>query len=122
MDTFSCSIGMCTYWEFRCFKQKSIDSMESQLFDCYYGKFDLYSRQITSISTGTFTGLTQLTTLLLYSNQLTSLDPSIFNGLTKLRRLDLDQNQLTSLDASIFKGLSQLESLSLNNNNFTSLE
>ena len=43
-------------------------------------EFNLYSRQIASISTGTFTGLSQLQLLYLNYNQLKSLDPSIFNG------------------------------------------
>jgi Leucine-rich repeat (LRR) protein len=45
----------------------------------------LGNRQITSISTGTFTSLSQLQGLYLASNQLSSLDPSIFNGLSQLK-------------------------------------
>ena len=70
--------------------------------------FDLNSRQITSISTGTFTGLSQIQYLYLSSNQLTSLDASIFNGLFRIQVLTLNNNQFASLDKSIFKGLSQL--------------
>jgi Leucine-rich repeat (LRR) protein len=46
-------------------------------------EFNLNYRQITSISSGTFTGLSQLQRLYLYNNQLTSLDASIFNGLSQ---------------------------------------
>jgi Leucine-rich repeat (LRR) protein len=85
-------------------------------------RFDLAFRQITSISPGTFTGLSQLQELDLTFNQLTSLDASIFEGLSQLRILWLYQNQLTSLDPYIFNGLSQLEELRLNNNQLTSTE
>ena len=84
--------------------------------------FYLAGRQITSISTGTFTGLTQLQRLNLFNNLLTSLDASIFNGLSQLRVLELTGNQLTSLDASIFAGLTQLQQLWLQNNNLISLD
>ena len=84
--------------------------------------FYLAGRQITSISTGTFTGLTQLQRLNLFNNLLTSLDASIFNGLSQLRVLELTANQLTSLDAFIFNGLTQLQQLWLQNNNIISLD
>ena len=51
--------------------------------------FYLAGGQITSISTGTFTGLSELQELDLYYNQLTSLDASIFNGLSQLQYLYL---------------------------------
>jgi Leucine-rich repeat (LRR) protein len=58
--------------------------------------FDLASRQINSISNGTFNGLNQLQELNLDNNQLNYLDPSIFNGLSQLERLYLYGNQLNS--------------------------
>ena len=77
---------------------------------------------ITSISTGTFTGLSQLKYLSLFNSELTSLDTYIFNGLNGLQKLDLSSNHLTSLDAFIFNGLSQLQRLYLYSNNLTSLD
>ena len=84
--------------------------------------FNLVSRQITTISTDTFTGLTQLQWLFLSDNELASLDASLFSGLSQLHRLFLENNQLTSLDASIFNGLSQVYMLSLKRNQLTYLD
>ena len=84
--------------------------------------FDFYNRQITSISTGTFTGLSQLQELNLQSNQLTSLDASIFNGLSQLQRLYLHYNNLISLDRNIFIGLLNLETVYLGSNPISLLQ
>jgi Leucine-rich repeat (LRR) protein len=82
---------------------------------------NLYSRQITSISTGTFTGLSQLQKLDLSGNQFESLDAYSFDVLSQLQELDLSGNSLTSLNPSIFNGLSQLLELNLGFNQITSL-
>jgi hypothetical protein len=71
-------------------------------------KFNLSSRQITSILAGTFTGCSQLRDLSLGGNQLTSLDASLFTGLSQLQTLGLNSNQLTSLDPSIFTGIESI--------------
>lgn len=107
----------------------------------------LGSRNITSISNDTFSGLAQLQILFLTSNSLTKLDdptlfsdlkelwylsvsynkiayihPAMFSGLTKLSTLYFEANQLTSLDSSIFSQLSQLFLLRLDANQLKSLD
>ncbi len=84
--------------------------------------FYLNHRQITSISAGTFTGLTNLRQLVLDFNQLTTLPSSIFYGLRDLEVLWLQNNQLTTLHPSIFSGLYRLKELDLSWNQITTFD
>ncbi len=52
--------------------------------------------------------------LYLNSQQITSISSDTFTELSQFQGLYLDSNQFTSLDASIFNGLNQLEALLLN--------
>ena len=68
-------------------------------------QFNLNSRQITSISTGTFTGLSQLQVLWLNNNNLISLDRNIFIGLLNLEIVNLRSNPISILQLSYVKQL-----------------
>ena len=82
---------------------------------------DLTSRNIISLRTGDFAGLTNLASLILNYNSLVSLPVGLFAGLTSLQHLRLDENALTSLPVGLFAGLTALEILDLSSNPLTSL-
>ena len=82
---------------------------------------DLTSRNIISLRTGDFAGLTKLYALKLEDNALTSLPTGIFDKLTALEWLDLSNNALTSLSSGLFDRLTVLNFLNLGNNALTSL-
>ena len=81
----------------------------------------LNNKNITSLKSGDFDGLSGLTRLVLESNQLTTLPSGIFDGLTALTWLDLGPNRFTTLPSDIFDGLTALSNLDLSNNRFTTL-
>ncbi|MDE0017114.1 MAG: cadherin domain-containing protein [Candidatus Poribacteria bacterium] len=81
----------------------------------------LYFLNITSLKSGDFDGLTNLTTLSLSQNKLASLPSDVFDGLTNLTTLNLSQNKLASLSSDVFDGLTNLTTLYLSYNPFTSL-
>ena len=83
---------------------------------------DLYRRGISTLKTGDFAGLTNLTRLVLVRNNLTSLQPGIFAGLTNLNHLALNDIGLSSIDNSLFTDLTSLTRLALAFNNLTSLK
>jgi hypothetical protein len=85
-------------------------------------ELDLYGSWISSIEAGAFSGLPNLTTLLLSDNSLSSIEAGTLNGLTKLRELPLHSNQLSSIKAGTFNGLINLTELSLNDNQLSSIE
>ena len=103
---------------------KQITSLKS---DDFYGltaltALWLNNNQLESLPEGIFSGLTALTQLTLYNNQLESLPAGIFSDLTALRSsLQLQNNQLESLPAGIFSGLTALTGISLHNNQLESL-
>ena len=82
---------------------------------------NLSSKEITSLSSGDFDGLSDLLILYLNKNDLSSLPEDIFAGLSNLRRLYLGKNDLSSLPEDIFAGLSNLQRLYLNDNDLSSL-
>ena len=81
----------------------------------------LVDRNITSLKSGDFDGLTGLEELLLYGNQLTSLPEDIFSGLPSLRTLRFGLNQIISLPDGLFDGLTTLTDLRMIGNQLTSL-
>ncbi|MYE87953.1 leucine-rich repeat protein, partial [Candidatus Poribacteria bacterium] len=81
----------------------------------------LNDRNITSLKSGDFDGLTGLEELLLYGNQLTSLPADIFSGLSSLRTLRFGLNQITSLPDGLFDGVTALTDLRMIGNRLTSL-
>ncbi len=82
---------------------------------------NLSSKNITSLKSGDFDGLSSLQALALYRNSLSSLPSDIFDGLSSLNRLDLGSNELSSLPSDIFDDLSSLTWLSLPFNELSSL-
>ena len=82
---------------------------------------DLNSRNIISLRTGDFAGLTNLDTLILKYNSLVSLPVGLFAGLTSMAYLRLSSNSLVSLPVGLFAGLTALEILDLSSNPLTSL-
>jgi len=54
-------------------------------------EINLSYKNIVSIDSITFNGLTSLKSLILYGNRLTSLSSAVFSGLSSLSRLDLDK-------------------------------
>ncbi len=76
----------------------------------------LNNRNITTLKSGDFDGLTDLEELRLNNNQLTSLPSDIFSGLTSLSNLNLFNNQLSSLPDGIFEGLTSLTKIRLARN------
>ena len=76
----------------------------------------LNGRNITSLKSGDFEGLTALEELRLYGNQISSLPGDIFDGLSALRTLTLYNNRLSSLPDGLFEGLTSLTMLRLNGN------
>ena len=70
-------------------------------------------RNITTLKSGDFAGLTGLADLLLRGNQISSLPGDIFDGLPALTALFLRNNRLSSLPAGLFEGLTGLTTLRL---------
>ena len=69
---------------------------------------ELYSKSISALKVGDFSGLTALIHLNLNDNQLSSLPAGIFAGLNELRLLAIGFNQLSSLPDGIFDDLTKL--------------
>ena len=82
---------------------------------------ELISKNIASLKSGDFAGLTSLITLGLVRNSLTMLPADVFSGLTALGSLSLNDNDLESLPADVFSGLTSLTNLALSNNNLNAL-
>ena len=82
---------------------------------------ELISKNIDSLKSGDFAGLTSLIILGLVRNSLTMLPADVFSGLTALGSLSLDDNDLESLPADLFSGLTSLTNLALSNNNLNAL-
>jgi Leucine-rich repeat (LRR) protein len=74
---------------------------------------DLHGNQLSSIESGDFSGLTNLTWLWLCDNKLTSIASGDFSGLTILEQLDLSKNRVESVESDAFSGLSKLTGLDL---------
>ncbi len=79
------------------------------------------NKELTSLPANLFQGLSNLQFLWLTSIGLTSLPANLFQGLSNLQFLWLTSIGLTSLPANLFQGLSNLRSLSLNSISLTSL-
>ncbi len=76
---------------------------------------------LTSLKSGDFSGLTNLTTLRMFVSKLTSLPTGIFDNLTNLTTLNMSYNDLTSLPSGVFDNLTNLTSLDLTGTDLTSL-
>ena len=84
-------------------------------------QLDIFGGSITALPADVFSGLTKLEGLQLYNNELSALPDSVFSGLTALEVLGLKGNKLTTLPANAFSDLTNLEVLNLANNKLTSL-
>ena len=102
---------------------RNITSLKSGDFDGLTGleELHLYRNQLTSLPEDIFSGLSSLRTLRFGFNQLTTLPANLFHGLTVLTDLRMIGNQLTSLPSDLFEGLTSLTTLALNNNQLRSL-
>ena len=81
----------------------------------------LHSADITSLTSGDFTGLSALRFLDLNDHALTTLPAGVFDSLTALQSLDLQNNALTTLPAGVFDSLAALEWLALGGNPLNTL-
>ena len=75
-----------------------------------------HNAELTSLKSGDFDGLSNLTNLDLQGNSLTSLPADIFEGLSKLEQLALFLNSLSTVPAGVFDGLSNLRTLDMSRN------
>uniref|UniRef100_G3P6N0 LRRNT domain-containing protein n=1 Tax=Gasterosteus aculeatus TaxID=69293 RepID=G3P6N0_GASAC len=87
-----------------------------ELFD-----LDLSSNRLSSLASGLFEGLTNLTNLNLCKNSIKKFPPTIFHNLTNLRVLAICYNELEVLEAGIFDDLVNLVELKIHRNKITSL-
>ncbi|XP_070212275.1 protein slit-like isoform X2 [Littorina saxatilis] len=84
-------------------------------------RIDLSNNQISFVAPDSFSGLHQLSSLVLYGNKITDLPPGVFNGLTSLQLLLLNANKITCVRVDAFKDLHSLHLLSLYDNKIQSL-
>ena len=84
-------------------------------------KLDLSGKNISTLRSGDFAGLTQLEFFNLANNELVQLPGDVFSGLTALEDVRLHENRLTSLPDGVFSGLIALASVWLHENRLTAL-
>ena len=82
---------------------------------------DVIDAGVTSLRTGDFAGLSNVTDLSLVGNRLSSLPAGIFGGMDALEALRLSDNRLSSLRAGVFVDLPALEKLALYDNTLNDL-
>ena len=78
-------------------------------------KLDLSINQISLIESGSFAGLSSLTSLDLSNNRITSLTSGVFSDIPACALLDLSFNQITGIESGVFAGLFLLTVLDLSN-------
>ena len=95
--------------------EKDITSLKSGDFDGLTAltKLELQSNSLSALPAGIFDELTALTTLYLHNNELTALPSGIFDELTALTTLNLALNELSALPSGIFDELTALTDLNL---------
>eukprot|EP00042_Codosiga_hollandica_P049254 m.567814 g.567814 ORF g.567814 m.567814 type:complete len:188 (+) comp57838_c0_seq53:825-1388(+) len=81
----------------------------------------LFGNSLTTLNSGTFNGLTNLTSLQLSSNRLASISAFTFASLTNLNTLSLASNNLVSIADNVFAGPASLGILDLSYNMLTAL-
>ena len=82
---------------------------------------DISNKNLRTLKSGDFTGLTSLGWIKLNNNQLTQLPADIFTPASALTTIHLDNNQISSLPANIFSNVANLQNLKLDDNNLTSI-
>ena len=102
---------------------KNIASLQSGDFAGLTGltSLRLNNNDFTSVPSDLFSGLSALEALWLSYTPLSSLPPDVFSGLSALRVLNLDGNRFTTLPSGVFAGLNALTTLYLDNNRLSSL-
>jgi hypothetical protein len=100
---------------------KSLDGIDDFDWTATWS-LDLRSNQISRIESGAFSGLTNLTELVLNGNRLSSIELGAFSGLANLTTLALNHNQLSNIEAGVFNKLTNLEQLYLDDNQISSIE
>ncbi|XP_053320888.1 amphoterin-induced protein 2 [Spea bombifrons] len=83
---------------------------------------DLSSNNLKSLSNPVFQELKMLEVLLLYNNQLTHIDAGAFGGLHKLQKLYLGRNALTHFPLDLYFGRSKLTQLVLLDISYNNLQ
>ena len=99
--------------------ENCVEVTEDRLADIR--KLDLRGKNISTLRSGDFAGLTQLVGIDLADNELVQLPGDVFSGLTALRSVLLSNNRLTSLPDGVFSGLTALASVWLHENRLTAL-
>jgi len=84
-------------------------------------KFDLEINSIAAISSGDFSGLSNLTSIDLDENLLTALSANGFSGLSGLDALYLQKNGIVTMDDNAFPGLNSIDLLYLRVNDITNI-
>ena len=77
---------------------------------------NMHNKNISSLKSTDFSGLTNLEAILLNQNSLSTLPADIFDGLSNLEYISLGRNSLSSLPEDVFDGLSNLEKIILSVN------
>ena len=102
---------------------RDISTLQSVDFDGLTGleELDLSYNDLDSLPAGVFSKLSSLRFLHLNDNRLTGFPANIFSGLSAVRFVSLHSNQLTSLPGSLFSRLPELRQLQLDTNQLASL-
>ena len=105
----------------RTLNNRNISSLQSGDFAgmSSLGGLNLQNNRLTTLPADIFAGLSELDTVNLSNNNIETLDANTFDGLDTFLNLTLTDNQLTALDADIFDGLNALANLGLVGNPFT---
>ena len=81
----------------------------------------LNNRNIASIDSQAFNGISLLTRLDIVNNQFTRVPLRTFDNLINLNILNINNNQLDTIDGGIFRNLNRLNILNLSNNQLTNI-
>ena len=83
---------------------------------------DLKSNALTVVTAGDFSGMGQLTKLLLTGNLITTIAPGSLDGCARLEKFDIDENWLRNdIPEALFRGLASITSINMAINYFTTL-
>ena len=86
------------------------------------GDLRINNSGLTKLQIDDFSGLKNLTGLVLEHNQFTTLDPNRFRGLDSVRYLCLNSNPITTLPSGVFSGLPSLRELCVEITSLTTLD
>ena len=83
---------------------------------------DISSNFLENLRDDSFTGLENLTDLVLANNALKNLTPFVFQSLKNLRRLYLSNNRISHVETGLISEMEKLETLHLSGNQITELD